>query len=136
MAVLVLVAGRLGDHAGQVAVATSGHADVEVLGASGPVDHQDPLVDGEPLSFVNGHRVGQGHVLLDVNAGEGDGASPVERGQLERSVAALVLDVPAVAVSDPGAGGGDQAPVVAGDDDHRPRRWSGGLGRSRGVRLG
>ena len=28
-----------------------------------------------------------------------------------------VLDVPTVAVSDPGAGGGDQAPVVAGGDD-------------------
>ena len=75
MAVLVFVAGRFGADAGQVVVAASGHADVEMLGAGGPVDDEHALVDGESLSFVDGHGVGAGYVLLGVVAGQRDDAA-------------------------------------------------------------
>lgn len=76
-------AGWFGDGAGQVVVASPGHADVEVFGAGGPVNREHALVDGETLAFVDGDGIGQPDVLVDVLAGEGEGPSAVEGGQLE-----------------------------------------------------
>ena len=105
-------------HAGKVEVPSSGHAYVEVFGRGGVVDHKDALVTRDSLSFVDGDGVGEGNVfVLEVVGREGDFASPVEGFDLGRPAGGEAGDGPAVAVSDPGAGRGDQPSIVAGSDD-------------------
>jgi hypothetical protein len=54
--VLVFVAGCLGVDTGQVVVSSAGHAHVEVFAASGTVDDEHAIIDGDALGFVDGER--------------------------------------------------------------------------------
>ncbi|MGH3470669.1 MAG: hypothetical protein ACRDPG_01315, partial [Nocardioidaceae bacterium] len=110
----VFVAGGFGDDAGQVVVASSGHADVEVLGAGSPIHDEHALVDRHALSLVDRHGVRESDMLFDVVGGQGDLAAPVKRSELQVTASGAAGDLPAVTVSDPRAGGGDEAAVVSG----------------------
>ena len=101
----------------RVVVPAAGHADVEVLGGGGVVGEEHGPVDGDALGFVDGDGVGEGDVLGDVVGGEDDAAVAVEVGDDQGAVVPAGVDLPAVAVADPQAAGGDEAAVVAGGDD-------------------
>jgi hypothetical protein len=112
-----VLAGGFGDDACQVVVSSAGEARVPVLGAGGPVDEEHSGVGGHALRLVNRHGLAEGDVFLDVVAGEGDLASAVQGFQQQRATSLAVRDPPAVAVSDPCAGGSDQATIVLRGDD-------------------
>jgi hypothetical protein len=113
----VFVAGGFGDDAGQVVVAASGHGDVEVLGAGRAVDDEDRLVDCEPLAAVDGDGIREPDMLSDIVTRDRDRPSAFQGSQLHRPSLDSLFDGPAVTVSDPCAGAGDQAAVIAGGDD-------------------
>lgn len=97
-------AGRFGDHAGAVLVAAAGHAHVEVLGHRGRVGEEHGPVDGDAFRLVDGHGVGQGHVVGHVVGGKDDPAPVPEMGDGHRAVGVAGIDAPAVAVADPDPG--------------------------------
>jgi hypothetical protein len=66
------------DDEGAIGLPPSGHANVQVLSGGGIVHHEDGLVDGETLAFVDGDGVGEREVVGDVAGRSDDPASSVE----------------------------------------------------------
>jgi hypothetical protein len=114
--VLVFVAWRFADHTGQVVLAASGHAHVQVLATGRLVDHHDALIYGETLALMNSDRIGQGDVVSGVVGGHIDLSPAVEGCEQQGVVGMAGQYLPAVPVSNPAAVGRDEAAVVVGGD--------------------
>ncbi len=99
----MLGAGVIANGQCDVGDSAPGHPHVEPLGGGAIIDEENGTTHGKALGLVDGHGVGQGHLVSDVVPGEHH-PSPAAHVLHHQGVVALVSQhLPAVSVAHPTA---------------------------------